>query len=75
MRTVRKSKEIKFLSKLHLLQAIVIAVLLYGCKSWKFNVDIEKDLTHLNSNATGNSLESLSVNGAPTIASSWRLKD
>ena len=36
--------------------------------------DIEKDFAPLNSNATGESWESLTMTGAPTIGQPWRLK-
>ena len=47
----------------------LIGVLLYGCESWTFNADIEKDFARLNSIATGDSSESLTVPAHQRVAS------
>ena len=46
--SILKSKNITLLTKIHIMQAMVFLVVMYGCESWTINKAVAKELMLLN---------------------------
>ena len=63
-----KSRDITLPAKVHPVKAMVFPVVMYGCESWNINLSA-KELILLNCGVGEDSLESLGLQGDPSIPS------
>ena len=66
--SILKSRDITFAAKVHLVNAMVFPVVMYGCESWTIKLSA-KELMLLNCGVGEDSLESLGLQGDPTSPS------
>ena len=65
---ILKSRDITLPAKVHPVKAMVFPVVMYGCESWNINLSA-KELILLNCGVGEDSLESLGLQGDPSIPS------
>ena len=68
LHSILKSRDISFLTKVHLVKAMVFPVVMYGCESWTIKLST-KELMLLNCGVGEDSSESLELQGEPTSPS------
>ena len=66
--SILKSRDITFAAKVHLVNAMVFPVVMYGCESWTIKLSA-KELMLFNCGVGKDSLESLGLQGDPTSPS------
>ena len=66
--SILKSRDITLPTKVHLVNAMVFPVVMYGCESWTIKLSA-KELMLLNCGVGEDSLESLGLQGDPTSPS------
>ena len=67
--SILKSRDITLLTKIHIVKAMVLLVVTYGCQSWTIKKVESQKLLLLNCGVGEDSQESLGLQGAPTSAS------
>ena len=67
--TILKSRDITLLTKIHIVKAMVLLVVTYGCQSWTIKKVESQKLMLLNCGVGEDSQESLGLQGGPTSPS------
>ena len=67
--SIFKSRDITLSTKVYLVKAMVLPVVMYGCESWTIKKLSTKELMLLNCGVGEDSLESLGLKGDPTSPS------
>ena len=65
--TILKSRDITLLTKIHIVKAMVLLVVTYGCQSWTIKKVESQKLMLLNCGVGEDSQESLGLQGDPTL--------
>ena len=67
--SILKSRDMTLLTKLYLVKAMVLLVVMYGCETWTIKTAKCKELMLLNCGAGEDSLETLGLQEDPTSPS------